>query len=663
MIYLVTNNPDFPLNPTYQIAGPESLLQYLGGRESVGFDTETTGLDPHKDGLICAQYGDGTDQYVVDTSTVDIKSLKTQMESMILLGHTLKFDLQFLYKQGIYPLRIYDLFVAERVLNCGLPMIKASLAAIHERYLQIELNKDLRKNIAREGLTPRVINYAALDVANLFRLQTAQKSVAEERDLQRAIDLENYFTPALAYTEFSGFCFDGQAWKAKMQSDMDLMVAARDKLDQWVQVNVPKFVSGQVDMFSDIVEASVDWNSPKQVVPFMEHLGVNCKVTVKGVEKKSVEESVITQYKKDIPGVALYIDYKGAQKNVTTYSADWIRGIHPLTGKLHTRFNQVMDTGRISSGNKNEKKKNFQNIPKDEPTRRCFTASPGNTLTIADYTGQEQIVVVNFSMDPNLLKFYDEGLADMHSFVASLIYPELRGLTLGEIKEQHGEKRDKAKAAGFAIGYGGTGETIAENLGIDKEIGIQIYNAYFEAFPGLRNYFDSVKKENLDRGYILISSLTQRKCYLTFYDEFKGLHKEMNRNKQFWNLYRSEKKECEESGIWTAEFMYMKNRVRRYFELKGNIERMSLNYPIQGSSAEITKMAAGYLFHWIVTHGYAGIIWIANQVHDEIVLDHPPGLTELVKEKTEYFMEKAGRFFCKRVPLRVSIKTSERWKK
>ncbi len=669
MIYLVTNNPDFTLNPTYQVCGPPALLSYLTSRDSVGFDTETTGVDPHKDKLICAQFGDATDQYVVDSSTVDIKTFRDHLQRLTLLGHTLKFDLQFLFKQNIYPLKVYDCFVAERVINCGLPMIKASLAAIHERYLGIYLDKEVRNHLAREGLTPRVINYAALDVANLYRLQTAQRGVALEQEVQRAIDLENYFTPALAYTEFSGFCFDAKAWEKKMQSDTDAMFAAREKLDQWVEQNAPTFVSGQVDMFSDTVEASLDWNSPKQVVPFMESLGVDCTVTEQGKEKKSVEESVISKYKKDIPAVALYIDYKEAQKNVSTYGDSWIKGIHPITGKLHTSFDQVKDTGRISSGRKANKKtgeqakKNFQNIPKDPITRHCFIASPGNELCIADFTGQEQIVLANFSLDDNLLKFYDEGLGDMHSFVASCMYPALKGLSLQTIKDDHGDKRQEAKATGFSIGYGGSAETIRDNLVIPIEDAQRIYNAYFEAFPGLKTHYDSVKKENLDRGYILISTQTQRKSYLPFYDEFRDLHKELNKNKKYWAAYRLEKKECEETGIWTPEFMYKKQRVRRYFELKGDIERKSLNYPIQGSSAEITKIAAGYIFHWIVNNGYAGIIWMANQVHDEIVLDYPPHLRALVKEKVEFYMEKAGRIFCKRVPLKVSIKISEKWEK
>jgi DNA polymerase I-like protein with 3'-5' exonuclease and polymerase domains len=116
-----------------------------------------------------------------------------------------------------------------------------------------------------------------------------------------------------------------------------------------------------------------------------------------------------------------------------------------------------MNTGRLSSGQKGAPKRgmpqmpNMQNIPSDNRTRGCFQAEKGNVLIVSDYSGQEQIVLANKSLDDDLLEFYAKGLGDMHSFIASKIFPELGDLSLDEIKDNHKGKRQIAKGAGFAI--------------------------------------------------------------------------------------------------------------------------------------------------------------------------------------------------------------------
>ena len=120
-------------------------------------------------------------------------------------------------------------------------------------------------------------------------------------------------------------------------------------------------------------------------------------------------------------------------------------------------YDNKWNTGRLSSGQKGDKKRglpqlpNMQNIPSDSRTRSCFQAQAGNMLIVSDYAGQEQIVLANKSLDKDLLYFYSSGLSDMHSFIASKIFPELVGLSLDEIKEKHKAKRQIAKGAGFAI--------------------------------------------------------------------------------------------------------------------------------------------------------------------------------------------------------------------
>ena len=217
---------------------------------------------------------------------------------------------------------------------------------------------------------------------------------------------------------------------------------------------------------------------------------------------------------------------------------------------------------------------NMQNIPSDKRTRGCFQSEPGNVLIVSDYSGQEQIVLANKSLDPDLLYFYSQGLADMHSFVAGKIFPELSSLTLDEIKEQHKDKRQIAKGAGFAINYGGTGMTISQNLSISMEEGEKVYQEYFKAFPGLANYFKQEKQKALSLGYIEFNPISRRKCYIPFWDDYKRLHDDIYNTVGFWDDYKHHKNEDSE------EFREVyKPKVREYFMKKGDIERMSLNYP------------------------------------------------------------------------------------
>lgn len=160
------------------------------------------------------------------------------------------------------------------------------------------------------------------------------------------------------------------------------------------------------------------------------------------------------------------------------------------------------------------------------------------------------------------------------SFVASKIFPDLSGLSLDDIKDNHKGKRQIAKSAGFAINYGGTGITIAQNLSIPLEEGEQVYKEYFKAFPGLANYFKQEKARALALGYIQFNNVSGRKCFIPFFDEYQKLHKEIYDTEGFWESYKLEK--SMDSTIFKNHF---KPKVREYFMKKGDIERMSLNYP------------------------------------------------------------------------------------
>lgn len=660
MRYFVNKTHEFN-SDKYQKAPIEDVKTYLTNLSEVSLDTETEGFDPHTCKTLCIQVGDKENQYVIDAGSEDLLQLKPLLEEKLIIGHNLKFDLKFLYKLGIFPRKIHDTFVTEKVLNCGIPDIRAALDAVVYRRLGVTLDKSIRGNIHKEGLSERVIVYAADDITYLPDIKEQQLKELREKELMGVMNLENKFTPALAYIEYCGFHLNKPKWEAKMKSDNVELEQAELGLNDWVLTNgYSDFVEKQLDMFRPPI-CTINWGSPKQVTEFFETLGIDCTVDTKAGPKKSVEASVLEKQSVEFPLIKQYLRYKAAQKVVGTYGMSFIKQINPVTGRIHTNFTQIMDTGRISSGGKNrqtgEEYINFQNIPGDKETRACFTAEPGNVLIISDYSGQEQIVLANKALDKNLLQFYDQGLADMHSFVASKMYPELEGLTLDEIKAQHKDKRQEAKIAGFAINYGGVGQTIADQLGKTKEDGDRVYDAYFQAFPGLKAYFDKVRKEGVNAGYILISEVTKRKSYLPYLSQFRELEAKMT--KEFWGAYREAKK----SAPGSSEFREMKQQVSDYFYFKGEIERKSLNFPIQGSSAEITKISCAYIYRWILDNNLFGVVKFVNTVHDENVLECPEHMKDEVAEVVKDAMCKAGEIFCKRVPLKAVPDINPFWRK
>jgi DNA polymerase I-like protein with 3'-5' exonuclease and polymerase domains len=236
------------------------------------------------------------------------------------------------------------------------------------------------------------------------------------------------------------------------------------------------------------------------------------------------------------------------------------------------------------------------------------------------------------------------------------MYEELDGLDLNEIKKKHKDKRQSAKVAGFAINYGGSGIGIAEQLGLSVEQGNKIYAAYFFAFPGLKAYFDEAKKFGVDNGYVLISPVTGKRSYVDYYDEFNQLKNEMD--KDFWERYKKLK------NATTPTALAMKEKVSKFFRKRGDIERMSLNYSIQGESAEITKLAGVYFWQrYLVKNNLLFKVKIVNAIHDEYLVETPEEISRETAQALQKCMEDAGDKFCKRIRLKAEPTIERYWKK
>jgi DNA polymerase-1 len=348
MIYLVTNQQELFIPVGYSMATVEDSINYLKNLDVLGFDTETMGFDPYTKKLLSMQIGDSERQYVIDCTSVDPKRYKKLLEKKELIMHNAKFDLRFLYYQEIVPTKVFDTFLAERILTTGIDTARRSLDAVVYKYCKIELDKTVRGSIHREGLSTRVIKYAADDVKYLHQVKRKQEVALKEKQLQRTMSLDNKFVRVLAYIEHCGMYMNPTDWRNKCNDDLLNLNAVTKKLDQFILDNsdiYPKYVDNQLSLFSEGIKCKLNWASSKQVIPFMQSLGVDTLVKDKetGLMKHSVDKKVLGPQKKKHPIISTYIEYTEHQKVVSTYGENWFDYINPVTGRIHTNYTQIID--------------------------------------------------------------------------------------------------------------------------------------------------------------------------------------------------------------------------------------------------------------------------------------------------------------------------------
>jgi len=522
------------------------------------------------------------------------------------------------------------------------------------KYCQVYLDKSVRGEIIKNKvLTIQVLEYGAKDIKYLPIIKEKQLIEANKLKLTMAIDLDCAFVLSLAYTEYCGIKLNYPKWVVKtsrsMAEALDLKIELENQLLKDKKFN---YFSGMLDMFTGAQDCIINWDSPKQVIELFKTYGINTILKDKGVDKETIDAKILEPQKHKFDILPPYLKYKAKQKEITTYGASWKKYINPVTGRIHTTFQQLMDTGRLSSGNKRDGTPNLQNIPSDPETRACFIPEPGNVMIDADYSGQETIVLVNASREPNLIKFYEKGFDDMHSYVAFLMYEQIRPCTLEEldktalefVKKQHKDKRQIAKSAGFAIAYGGNGSTIAKNCNIPIKDGEFVYKAYFQAFPEMQNYFNLVFQKTAHFGYIEFSPVTKRKYFFNLSENDYFVLRDEVEDPYFWQMHENPR-----------------GAIKKYNKAKSDIQRMSQNFPIQGASADITKYACILFFKEILIRGWWKQVKIVNLIHDEILVECPESLVNIVKEVLIICMENAGKPFCPIVPLKAEAIYGDHW--
>jgi DNA polymerase-1 len=652
--YLVSDKPDQSNlfgDLKYKRACMEEVISYLDSVDEFAVDIETSwkykgkynygfagdwgkttvnpnaeGLDPKLTDICMIQVGDLNEVFIIDARDHGVKWIKSYLENPHVkkIGQNLKFEYKHFKEHDIIMENMYDTMIAEKVLYTGWNL-DWSLAGLIDRYVGDTVDKSTRLEFALIGDTPfseKQILYGAEDITYPMKIRQSQLLDMKAKDVKRCFDLEMQFLPVLADIEYNGMCFNQTVWMQTYNTNLPLAVAAERALNAYVieRYSHTIFVDRQIDMFSDGFKCRVSWGSHVQVKKFFKFLGI----TPMDKNKMSLNGKVLMSYIKaeqmkfdpdlsegEFGLLDKFLEYKGMAQATSTFGKKFLKYVHPATKRLYSNYNQVLNTGRISSSSPN-----LQNIPAKEGFRKAFDAPKGWKIVNADYSGQEQIILANKSQDPELQQFYKDGHSDMHSFIASKIYPQLANLSLEEIKEKHKDKRQIAKAAGFAINYGGTGYTIAKNLGISEADGDAVYDAYFKAFPNLKKYFDKVKRESLAQGYILIDPITRRK-----------------------NWFKKPEGKRQRSAV----------------------ERNALNYPIQGEAGGITKLAPILFRKWVISEGLQEEILLTNLVHDEINVEVKEEYAELAARNLERCMSEAADLWCKTIRLSADAVVTDYW--
>ena len=662
MIYLVTKQQSLWTSDRYKVISAEEALELLAPLSVVELDTETMGLDPYTKELLTVQLGCAEFQVVIDCTSVDIHLFKEYMENpqRMFLGWNIKFDLKFLYHQRIIPLRVYDGYLAEKLLWLGYPagMHEMSLKAASINYLGVDMDKSVRGKIIQTGLTEDVIVYAAGDVSYLGKIRDKQLIELEKKGLLKAIDFENEFVKCLAYIEYCGAKLDVDKWKIKMATDLNNLEKYEAELNEWVEESEysSKYCSVNIqgDLFNGFdtkPRCHINWTSSQQVIPLFEELGLNLKVLDKKTKhyKKSVDIKVVEPQASKSPLIPIYIKYKKAAIIVNTFGQKFLNLINPVTGRIHANFNQLgTDTGRLSST-----EPNLQNLPHDAQTRACFVSDKGNRWISADYSGQESYLMASMANDEAMLDELTNGSGDLHSLTAKMVFQQIpRDMPLKDIKKNFKDLRQEAKGYEFCFNYGGQDSTLIRNYGLDAKRAKEIYENYMSGFAGLKRYQDFRRVDVMRKGYILLSKITGHKAYIYDYDELK-MQMEKQDDPDFWAYYREMKQENPECDTVQG--------VRRLARRKAESEKQSINYPIQAAGALCFKLASIKLFNWLLKNGLLFRVKYCIPVHDEINLEAPDEISEEVADILVKCMVSAGKPFCTRAHLGADVEIGDHW--
>lgn len=481
----------------------------------------------------------------------------------------------------------FDVSVAHYVID---PEMKHDVATISLKYLDMPLQgvpADTRPGHPKSSLEPEAAMRRYCEEADLaLRLRPRLEAEVAEREMTRLLeDVEFPLIRVLADMEWTG-----------VRIDPTVLTDLSAKLKE--QVNVLE------QQAYEMAGGPFNIASPAQVgMVLFDRLSIDPKAKRTAKGSYSTTEQVLEKYAHKVPLVGLILKIRRLRKLITTYLDALPALINPVTGKIHTSFNQtVTATGRISSTNPN-----LQNIPirtdDGREIRRAFIPDEGDLMMSADYSQIELRLIADLSGDKDMIEAFLSG-EDIHRITASKVYKK----PLDEVTE---DERRHAKTANFGIIYGISAFGLSERLGIARPDAKKLIDGYFETYPHVREYLDKAVFDARERGYV-----TTR----------------MGRRR------------------------YLPDINSRNAVVRGYAERNAVNAPVQGSAADIIKVAMVKIYNEMQRRSMRSRMIM--QVHDELIFNVVP--EELDELKTIVFdgMENA---YAGAVPLVVAAGVAANW--
>lgn len=558
------------------------ILPFFDSHDFFCFDTETTGISPLSDQLVgisfCFQEGEAFFVYLpVDREKAleYLSYFKPYLEnpSIIKIGQNIKFDILFLKAYGINvqgPL--FDTMIAHYLLQ---PELKHNMDYLAEVYLNYKTitYEDICGAKGKGQLPIRQVNhsllsdYACEDVDVTLKLKNILSPLISENSLDYLFnEIEMPLIYVLASMEWEG-----------VRIDVDAL--------HTISINLTQKLSEIENKVYEIVGSPFNLSSPKQVGEIIfDKLQLDEKARKTKTGQYSTSEEVLESLRGKHPVIDLILEYRGIKKLLSTYVDTLPTLIHPVTGKVHTSFNQaVTATGRLSSSNPN-----LQNIPvRDElgkEIRKAFIADKDCKFVSADYSQIELRLLAHLSKDENMVNAFNSD-SDIHSSTASKIFKV-------DISEVTSDMRRKAKTANFGIIYGISIFGLAERLSIPRAEAKTLIEDYYATYPTIQSYMTSVIEQARQSGYV--ETLFHRKRFLPDINS-------------------------------------------RNATVRGFAERNAINAPIQGTAADIIKIAMVKIYNRIQKENLQSKMIL--QIHDELNFNVPnyevDQLSTIIKEEME----------------------------
>ena len=582
--------------------GRRLLLEKLMRQNSVCFDTETTGLDALQAELvgIAFSWEQKKGYYLAlpperAAAQIILEAFRPffENEEIEKIGHNLKYDLKVLLK---YDLKVagplYDTMIAHYLIN---PDMRHNMDILAETYLNYS-PQSITELIGKKGKNQGSMRDVPLD-------QQTQYAV-EDADI--TLQLKHHFEKELAEADTTALFKTVELPLVQVLTDMEaeginLNVKFLKELSKTLNADISIL---EKDIFEEVGE-TFNLASPKQLgVILFEKLKLVDKPKKTKTGQYSTAEDILSYLSKEHPIVAKILEWRSLQKLENTYVSALPNDLNPNTKRIHTVYNQaVAATGRLSSNNPN-----LQNIPirtpRGQEVRKAFIPrDDDHILMAADYSQIELRIIAALSKDPAMVKAFQNN-EDIHAATAARVFD----VSLEEVTR---EQRSNAKTVNFGIVYGVSAFGLSQQTNLNRSESKELIDTYYERYPQLKQYISDQVNFARENGYV--ATVLGRRRYL----------KDIN----------------------------SQNAV-----VRGAAERNAVNAPIQGSAADIIKLAMIQIHQKIKNENWQSKMLL--QVHDELVFDVLKSEKEGFEKMVKTEMEKA---FDIGLPLVVDIGFGNHW--